>query len=48
MVWISSMTLFAAACADDDGLFLAVIEKFFGGQKDALTLNLLSEEEGSK
>ena len=44
----SSMTLFAAACADDDGLFLAVIEKFFGGRKDALTLRLLAEEEGSK
>ena len=36
----SSMTLFAAA-ADDDTPFRAALDRFFGGQRDAATLNLL-------
>ena len=36
----SSMTLFAAA-APDEPVFAAVLEKFFGGQPDARTLQLL-------
>ena len=42
----SSMTLFAAA-ADDDPVFPAVLDKFYDGQPDALTLTLLSGESGS-
>ena len=36
----SSMTLFAAV-ADDDHDFVAVLDKFYGGQPDAATLQLL-------
>jgi uncharacterized protein (DUF1810 family) len=36
----SSMTLFAH-CTDDDGDFVAVLEKFYGGQEDPATLELL-------
>ena len=37
----SSMTLFARA-ADDNGDFVAVLEKFYGGDEDPATLALLS------
>ena len=37
----SSMTLFARA-ADDDRDFVAVLEKFYGGEGDPATLRLLS------
>jgi uncharacterized protein (DUF1810 family) len=37
----SSMTLFARA-ADDDREFVAVLEKFYGGEGDPATLRLLS------
>ena len=37
----SSMTLFALA-ADDNADFVAVLEKFFGGEEDPATLALLS------
>ncbi len=36
----SSMTLFAAA-AEDDAVFRAALDKYFGGQPDRLTLELL-------
>ena len=36
----SSMTLFAAV-ADDDRDFVAVLDKFYGGQRDAATLQFL-------
>ena len=36
----SSMTLFARA-TDDNADFLAVLDKFYGGQQDPLTLELL-------
>lgn len=36
----SSMTLFAAA-APDDPLFPQVLDKYYGGEQDALTLRLL-------
>jgi len=38
----SSMTLFARA-AEDDATFLAALEKYFGGQPDRLTLELLGD-----
>jgi uncharacterized protein (DUF1810 family) len=37
----SSMTLFARA-ADDNGDFLALLDKYYGGQQDQLTLKLLA------
>ncbi len=37
----SSMTLFAQA-AEDNALYLAVLDKFFRGQPDRRTLNLIS------
>lgn len=37
----SSMTLFAAAAPDADE-FVAVLDKYFGGEGDALTLELLA------
>lgn len=40
----SSMTLFAAA-APEEPLFAAALEKFFGGEPDALTLGLLQRSE---
>ena len=36
----SSMTLFAVA-APDDPLFLQVLDKYYGGEQDALTLRIL-------
>lgn len=36
----SSMTLFAVA-APDDTLFLQVLDKYYGGEQDALTLRIL-------
>lgn len=36
----SSMTLFAAASADD-AVFVAVLDKYFGGERDQRTLELL-------
>jgi uncharacterized protein (DUF1810 family) len=40
----SSMTLFAAAAADDS-LFEAALDKFFGGEHDARTISLLRQME---
>jgi uncharacterized protein (DUF1810 family) len=40
----SSMTLFAAA-APEEPLFKAALEKFFGGEHDALTINLIKQHE---
>jgi uncharacterized protein (DUF1810 family) len=40
MKFRSSMTLFAAA-AEDDAVFRAALDKYFGGQPDRLTLELL-------
>jgi uncharacterized protein (DUF1810 family) len=40
----SSMTLFAAA-APEESLFDAALEKFFGGERDALTIRLLRQNE---
>ncbi len=40
----SSMTLFAAA-APEEPLFEAALEKFFGGERDALTIALLRQNE---
>ena len=37
----SSMTLFAVA-APDDPLFQQVLDKYYGGEQDALTLRILS------
>jgi uncharacterized protein (DUF1810 family) len=37
----SSMTLFAQA-TEDNALYLAVLDKFFRGQSDRRTLNLIS------
>jgi uncharacterized protein (DUF1810 family) len=37
----SSMTLFARA-ADDNAVFVEVLEKFYGGEEDSATLALLS------
>ena len=36
----SSMTLFAVA-APDDPLFRQVLDKYYGGEQDALTLRIL-------
>ncbi len=36
----SSMTLFAEA-ADDDRNFVAVLDEYYGGERDALTLKKL-------
>jgi len=41
----SSMTLFAAA-APEESLFEAALEKFFGGEHDALTIRLLGLANG--
>jgi uncharacterized protein (DUF1810 family) len=40
----SSMTLFAAA-APEESIFDAALEKFFGGERDALTIGLLRQQE---
>ena len=40
----SSMTLFAAA-APEESLFEAALEKFFGGERDPLTIRLLRQNE---
>ena len=43
----SSMTLFAAAASPEsreEPLFSAALDKFFGGQRDPLTLDLLARE----
>ena len=40
----SSMTLFAAA-APEEPLFEAALEKFFGGERDPLTIRLLRQNE---
>ena len=40
----SSMTLFAAA-APEEPLFEAALEKFFGGERDPLTIGLLRQNE---
>jgi uncharacterized protein (DUF1810 family) len=42
MKFLSSMTLFARA-AEDDSVFRAAMEKYFGGQPDRLTLELLGD-----
>ena len=42
MKFRSSMTLFARA-AEDDSVFRAAMEKYFGGQPDRLTLELLGD-----
>ena len=41
----SSMTLFAAA-APEESLFEEALQKFFGGQRDPLTVGLLHQEDG--
>ena len=43
----SSMTLFAAA-APEESLFSAALEKFFGGEHDAHTIELLRGDEQSR
>ena len=43
----SCMTLFAETTEEND-CFLAVIEEFFGGQRDGLTLELLAAEKNRK
>jgi uncharacterized protein (DUF1810 family) len=40
----SSMTLFAAAAPEGDSLFRRALEKYFGGEPDRLTLELLRSE----
>jgi uncharacterized protein (DUF1810 family) len=40
----SSMTLFAAA-APEEPLFKAALKRFFGGEHDALAVNLLKQHE---
>jgi uncharacterized protein (DUF1810 family) len=40
----SSMTLFAAA-SGDERVFVEVLEKYFGGERDARTLELLRERQ---
>jgi uncharacterized protein (DUF1810 family) len=42
----SSMTLFAAA-APEESIFLAALEKFFGGEHDPLTISRLSDSHPS-
>ena len=42
MKFLSSMTLFARA-AEDDAVFRAAMEKYFGGKPDRLTLELLGD-----
>ncbi|CAN5222288.1 DUF1810 domain-containing protein [soil metagenome] len=37
----SSMTLFAAAAGSEDSAFLAVLDTFYGGERDAKTVALL-------
>jgi uncharacterized protein (DUF1810 family) len=39
----SSMTLFAAIETSEDNIFNAVLDKFFNGQTDKKTLNLIKE-----
>jgi len=38
----SSLTLFAAV-ADDPTPFVAALERFFGGERDSMTLQVLAE-----
>ena len=42
----SSLTLFEEV-ADDDSLFVRLLEKFYGGQRDQTTLQLLKQTEQS-
>ena len=39
----SSMTLFALASGEEDSIFHKVLEKFFGGEMDGETINLIKK-----
>lgn len=40
----SSMTLFAAAAQEGESIFAEALEKFYGGERDPLTIKLLNQE----
>lgn len=43
MKFRSSMTLFAAAAGDDNGVFILALRKYFEGRPDALTLEMAAQ-----